>query len=376
MTPAPTPLNDRERLASLERMHLLSTPRMQELDNITRIAQKFFQVEISLISLVCQEKQWFKSNQGLDAVELPRDISFCGHAIHSMQQLVVEDTHADPRFADNPLVTGAPHIRFYAGQPLMNGEGHIYGTLCVMSSAPRHFGTSDRQMLLDLAELVTMTIKSRNLGDVQSALLESLASAVRDKMIDPLTGVWNRRGLNELFSREMSRAVRQNEPLAVGIIDIDNFKEFNDRYGHLTGDKVIKQAAEILVGCARSYDIVSRFGGDEFVIIASNITAQAVDAFADKIFQLFRSNAHVAADRDIIHYTISAGFSVYQPEYRRDHVFDDLLDQADQALLHSKIAGRNQYNIIHARQSAPAAPDFHRDLRGDPLHEHGFDTRH
>ena len=349
MLSAPIPENDSTRVASLERMQLLSTPRLGDLDRITRIAQKYFHTEMALITLVDKDRQWFKSRVGLDITETSRDISFCGHAINSTEMLVVEDVREDQRFFDNPLVEGEPHIHFYAGQPLINTDGFIYGTLCVMSSKPRKFSADDRLVLVDLADMVSLIIKNRHLNDVQTALLDTLASAVRDKMIDPLTGVWNRRGLDELFSREISRAIRQNEPMAVGIIDIDHFKDFNTQFGHLVGDQVLKTAAEILVGCARSYDIVSRFGGDEFVIVASNIYPAAVDAFADKIFQLFHANAKISAQKKTVEFTISAGFSVFQPMSRTDNLFDDLFSHADQALFECKTAGRDQYRIIDIR---------------------------
>lgn len=349
MISAPVPENDKARVASLEKMQLLSTPRMADLDRVTRIAQKYFKTDISLITLVDRERQWFKSHIGLDLTETSRDISFCAHAINSADTFVVEDAQHDLRFFDNPMVVGAPHIRFYAGQPLVNTEGFIYGTLCVISAQPGTFSAEDKEVLVDLAEMVNLIIRNRNLSQSQVGLLDTLAMAVRDKMIDPLTGIWNRRGLDELFSREISRAIRQNEPLAVGIIDIDHFRDVNNRFGHLVGDQVLKQAAEMLVGCARSYDIVSRFGGDEFVIVATNIYPGAVDAFAEKIFQLFRSNAKISTPHNTVDFTISAGFSVYHPISRTEHIFDELFSHADQALFNCKRAGRDQFKIIDIR---------------------------
>src|ERR1700748_847030 len=115
MLKAPSLPNETERLDSLRSLCLLDTAPEERFDRVTRLACKLFGVPIALVSLVDQDRQWFKSAHGLDARETPRDISFCGHAIASAEPLIVEDTQKDSRFADNPLVLGEPHIRFYAG---------------------------------------------------------------------------------------------------------------------------------------------------------------------------------------------------------------------------------------------------------------------
>ena len=135
-TPA-TPDNERLRLDALRRMAILDTSAEERFDRITRIARNMFDVPISLVSLVDEDRQWFKSCCGLSVPETPRDISFCGHAILGDDLFVVEDATRDLRFADNPLVSGDPHIRFYAGSPLQIGEGYKLGTLCIIDRKPR-----------------------------------------------------------------------------------------------------------------------------------------------------------------------------------------------------------------------------------------------
>src|SRR5690349_14224866 len=133
MLSAPIPRDDAERISSLRGMTLLSTPREAELDRLTRIASRLFTTEIALITLVDQDRQWFKSRVGLDIFETPREISFCAHTIASQGTFIVHDALHDSRFHDNPLVIDEPKIRFYAGEPLRNGGGFLIGTLCVMS---------------------------------------------------------------------------------------------------------------------------------------------------------------------------------------------------------------------------------------------------
>jgi GAF domain-containing protein len=116
---------------------------------------------MALVSLVDKDRQWFKSNFGLEARETPRDISFCGHAVTLSAPLVVPDALEDPRFADNPLVTGAPYVRFYAGAGLRLPYGEVVGTLCVMDSRPRAFDRLDVAVLCGVRDLVVEELLRR-----------------------------------------------------------------------------------------------------------------------------------------------------------------------------------------------------------------------
>jgi len=154
---------------------LLDTGPEDRFDRITRTAARLFGVPTALITLVDADRQWFKSRQGLAATEIPREISFCAHAILAEGPLVVPDTHRDPRFADNPLVLGPPHIRFYAGQPLQAAEGHRVGTLCLLAPEPRAFTDADAAALRDLAAWAERELAFREMGPLlstQATLLE------------------------------------------------------------------------------------------------------------------------------------------------------------------------------------------------------------
>ncbi|GHD75056.1 diguanylate cyclase domain-containing protein [Vogesella fluminis] len=147
------PANESERLAALQRLNVLDTPPAAELDRLTRLAQRIFKVRSVLLTLIDARRQWFKSRAGLEVSETARDISFCGHAILQPQVLLVADARQDPRFADNPLVTAAPHIMFYAGQPLFSRDGHALGTLCLLDDRPRQLDADELQTLQDLAHM-------------------------------------------------------------------------------------------------------------------------------------------------------------------------------------------------------------------------------
>ena len=161
MHPAPFPPDEAERLALLHALDLLDTPAEPAFDRITRLLARTLDVPIALVSLVDAERQWFKSRVGLDACETPRESSFCAHAILQRGPMVVEDARDDLRFVDNPLVTGAPNIRFYAGIPVRTSDGKALGTLCAIDSRPRSLSQDDMHTLTDLAELVSKEIQQR-----------------------------------------------------------------------------------------------------------------------------------------------------------------------------------------------------------------------
>ncbi|GAA0558255.1 hypothetical protein GCM10009098_27770 [Rheinheimera aquimaris] len=160
MQQAAIPYNETERLAALEAAELLDTASEARFDRLTRLVQQCLEAEIVLISLVDKDRQWFKSRQGLDACETCRNISFCGHAILDDDIFEVTDARTDSRFTDNPLVTGAPCIRFYAGIPLTFANQRI-GTLCVISSEPRKLTMKERTILREFGAAVEQEIQDR-----------------------------------------------------------------------------------------------------------------------------------------------------------------------------------------------------------------------
>ncbi|AOF85593.1 GAF domain protein [Hydrogenophaga sp. RAC07] len=154
MVIAPIPANEDARLAALRDLLLLDTLPEVRYNNIVEYAAAEFNVPMVLISLVDNDRQWFKASVGMDVCETSRDISFCGHAILAPETMVVRDALEDVRFMDNPLVLGEPHIRFYAGAPLVLPEGEIVGTLCLLDIEPRHFKPAELSSLGKLRSLV------------------------------------------------------------------------------------------------------------------------------------------------------------------------------------------------------------------------------
>ena len=163
------PADEPARLDALRRLEILDTPPEERFDRITRVAARLFNVPIAAISLIDQDRQWFKSRHGLEAAETPRAVSFCGHTILQEDVLHVADATQDPRFAGNPLVTGEPHIRFYAGMPLRSPDGKALGTLCLIDTKAREFSNSDRRVLDDLAAWAAQALATRNTSAAKSA---------------------------------------------------------------------------------------------------------------------------------------------------------------------------------------------------------------
>jgi signal transduction histidine kinase len=194
------PEDESERLAALHALEILDTAAEERFDRITRVAQRVFDAPIALISLVDAARQWFKSRQGVTVAETPRDVSFCGHAILDDRPLVVSYAQQDPRFADNPLVTGELKVRFYAGYPLSSTQGHKLGTLCIMDRRPRQFSDEDLQLLRDLASWAEDELNAQQLSEAVVRQRESEAR-LRDAEAELASALAAQQAANEQLER-------------------------------------------------------------------------------------------------------------------------------------------------------------------------------
>ncbi len=171
MIPAPIAADEQDRLADLAALRLLDTPREERFDRIVRLAAEVLNVPIAFIALVDADRQWFKARCGLTTDETGRDISFCGHAIQQRDVFLVPDARLDERFHDNPLVTGEPFIRFYAGHPLAGPTGRMVGTLCIAGPEPRHLSESELGLLEQFAQLAQHELGMLDVIESQRELL-------------------------------------------------------------------------------------------------------------------------------------------------------------------------------------------------------------
>lgn len=473
--PYPLPKHELNRLDALAEFKLMDTPPEQEFDRLAELGGKLFNVPTVLISLIAEDRQFFKARVGLDLCETSREVSFCAHAIMQDNILFVPDALEDTRFNRNPLVVGPPFIRFYAGKTLISATGAHIGTLCLIDNKPRQsFDEDDRKNLCDLAALVMDRMELRRLDFARSigqARFENIAATSPDAIIcsnerEQIT-FWNK-AAEKLFGyteEEMSRLrsdviipdswrktydaelerlkngqrlelqgqtielsglrkdgsefpsemslstwregdiacvgaiVRDiterkqneerlfrlanvdaltdlpnraawndclNETFKTGmlatilLIDLDRFKEVNDRLGHSAGDAVLREVAGRLKQECPQAIMVARLGGDEFVALLPGADSLSVRYIASSLIDTIETPFFFAGEQIEIGVSIGIAFA---PQHGTRG--EAVLGAADLALYKAKAAGRGRYEIFTPamRQVAVARRAFEAELK-------------
>jgi len=315
--PPDIPDDEPSRLTTLHALNVLDTPAEERFDRLTRMANRLFDVPIALVSLVDENRQWFKSCVGLDASETSRSVSFCGHAILGNHIFLIEDATQDPRFADNPLVVGEPHIRFYACCPLRAVNGHKLGTLCIIDRKPRTLNEEDRELLEDLASMVERELAAMELATV-----------------DELTNIANRRGFMTIAQSSLHLCQREDIPAALVFFDLDDFKPINDQFGHPEGDLALANFADQMAQTFRDSDMIGRLGGDEFVVLLTNSSLEEAEDVVTR-FASALDDYNTGADNgyDI---RFSHGIVTFDPQ--RHKSVEDLLAEGDALMYRIKQA--------------------------------------
>jgi diguanylate cyclase (GGDEF)-like protein len=286
------PANESERIAALRSLNILDTAPEERFDRLTRLAKRLFDAPIALVSLVDENRQWFKSCTGLKTRETSRDISFCAHAIVGSDVLIISDARADARFSDNPLVVGPPFIRFYAGYPLSLPNGVKLGTLCLIDQRTRSFGEEERRLLRDLGRMAEQEI-----------------AALQLTTIDELTLLSNRRGFEALAQHALNVCKRLARPASLVLIDLDGFREINDTYGHAEGDRALQTFADVLRDVSSESDVIGRLGGDEFGVLLT-------DAGTTETAELIERLRDALSEREArVHRGYTIGFGMRQAQF-------------------------------------------------------------
>lgn len=316
MQQAQRPADEIERLHALRSIGLLDSAPEVRFDRLTRLVCRLLDVPTALVSLVDEDRQWFKSCVGLSECELPRDTSFCGHAICEGELMCVPDAREDPRFADNPLVTGEPFIQFYAGVPVRSYSGHRIGTLCAIDYQPRELSREQLQDLEDLAALVEREIQASELA-----------------VTDDLTGLPNRRGFAALAENGLAHCRRNAIASCLLYIDLDDFKAINDSHGHAAGDSVLQQFGRCLQQSIRDTDVSGRIGGDEFVVLLTGREGTDPQSFVRRLRDVIKEcdKPRVHGDDEL---QWSYGVVCCEPE--RHATVEDLLVEADRSMYDRK----------------------------------------
>ncbi|CAN5863679.1 hypothetical protein BH09ACT7_BH09ACT7_20380 [soil metagenome] len=438
-----------DRLLALTSFAILDTPTEQAFDDLTTLAANLCGASMALVSLVDSERQWIKARHGVDLVETPREHSFCTHALATSDLMVVPDARLDSRFVDNPLVTSDPHLRFYAGAPLVTADGHALGTLCVLDTVPRTLTELQRTHLRVLAAQVLSQMEIRRqtrqlATEIQARFETDVALRAKQQMLDgvlehtdvliyakdldgrfvmtnpalelatqvvggllgrtdhelfpqeiaddyrrndllivasgnrqvfsedlihrdgavhtyrstkfplfddsgvvigiggvstdvtelahsastdPLTGTLNRRAWDTQLPGLLEVTVRSGAPLVIAVVDLDNFKTYNDTHGHNAGDGALRSFATAARTTLRGRDVFARWGGEEFILALPDTTSEQ----AVQILDLVRS---CVPDSQ----TCSIGYTTWQPTESMAHA----ITRADTALYRAKTLGRDQ----------------------------------
>jgi diguanylate cyclase (GGDEF)-like protein/PAS domain S-box-containing protein len=482
-SPAPNPSiptvdahHEAERLTALYLLKILDTAPEPEFDELVQLAAAICEAPISMISLIDENRQWFKAAIGVEGPGTSRDIAFCAHTIQGSDVLLVEDASTDPRFATNPLVTGEAHFRFYAGMPLFTATGFAVGTLCVLDRVPRRLSASQINALQVLsrqanagleireqrialekalhateaarAELATSDARfqtfmdsapfmsyikdadgrflfyNRRLserfsitrqewlgktvedlfpadqassyrhndldvmehgrlivaeelvhdeagtcthwnsykfpcGDDSNFLLGGISVDITDEIqkreqlhlyrqeleyantllhqqatTDALTGLPNRRSVQERLAQDFALARRNHSPLSVLLLDVDDFKKCNDRHGHYGGDLSLCHLANTLRATVRQTDLVARYGGEEFLLILPETSGSDALQLAHRLV-----SALAETSWPVEQMTISGGVASLTPEITTQ---ERLISLADEALYRAKRSGKNR----------------------------------
>ncbi len=266
MIEPPTPVDELLRLETLRNLKILDTDPEERFDRVTRLAKRLFGAPIALVSLVDAERQWFKSRQGLDATETPREVSFCGHAILDEDVMVVGDAHDDERFCDNPLVTDDPSIRFYAGYPLSAPDGRKVGTLCIIDREPRDMPDEDVELLEELGRMVE----------------EELVVADMMKN-DPVTGLSNRSGFTMIAGHVLATCERNHVPASLMLFHFSNLDLIDESVGRSESDRAAIEFTQLLMATFRDSDIVARIDDDCFAVLLAGSAVEHADSARDRL---------------------------------------------------------------------------------------------
>jgi diguanylate cyclase (GGDEF)-like protein len=321
----------------------LEGPLREKFERITRVAKNLFDVPIATVSFLDEQCKQFKSVQGTEVIETPQEISFCGHVLNQDEIFTVPETFLDERFRNNPYVLGEPHVRFYAGCSIQLNHQKL-GTISIVDNKPRYFASDQLMWLRDVAALVETEIQNYTITTDKGKLALDLDQARMASMVDPLTSLWNRQGIYNILRYRMDEYLINGIGFGVAILDIDNFKNINDTYGHDAGDHTLRAIAQSLITGCRESDAIGRWGGEEFLLLINESNPNNVAEIAQRIRSIIESQQMCLPTNGSKNVTVTIGLTCISP--KSNPTIEELINRADQALYHGKRNGRNQVVVV------------------------------
>jgi diguanylate cyclase (GGDEF)-like protein len=259
--------------------------------------------------------------------------TYCEHVIRHSSRLFVNNALEDPEWQDNPDV--AYNLINYLGYPVRWPNGDMFGTLCVLDSKPHEYTEKQERLMLQMRNMVEINLEllEKNLElENLSKNLQYLANT------DELTGIWNRRAFIAECNKELQRAQRTQHPICLLMMDLDDFKEINDRFGHEVGDEVLKLFTHSIRATKRSYDIFGRVGGEEFAMLLPETRKVEAIELAERLRQRVSEIFFHKQQTDI---AITVSIGLYELA-KNDTTILAALSKADKVLYAAKRAGKNQ----------------------------------
>jgi len=363
------PTDEAARLRALTDHGLQDEQLVASLDPVVRIASRMFGMPVAAVNMVGDDHVFFAAAHGIDTADMRRDVSFCAHAINQRGVMVVVDATSDDRFHDNPLVTGASGVRFYAGVALLSPDGHAMGALCILDSRPHpEFSREDCERLSELARMASDRLELRRI-EVNSAQVptpwdrgtlpptlvgqssavhpvEAILSDDRDATpererlagVDLLTGLPNR----ARFYRQVEACLLQPSSAAALLLDLDGFKDINVSLGHATGDAILREVGRRLVQLADKDEVAARISSDEFALLLPG-WHDSTTALARAELVLERIGEPIYTQDHVVRITASGGVAL-SPPHAQEAL--ELMADADLALNSAKAAGPGRVTVF------------------------------
>jgi len=332
-------LEEQKRLEALTDLGLLDRPQEERFQRITRLARQHFRAGICTITLIDEERAHYLAQDGLDTrAGGPRESTMCNRVVIERAPVVVADLSKEAATAVYQNLVERLKLFFYAGVPIMNVDGYVIGALCVMDHIPRRFSRRELESLADFASIVEDEILIRRAGEVQRELVSQVEKLRLRAYVDQLTGVWNRAAVFDILERELDRAERNDQSICVCMLDLDDFKQVNDTYGHQAGDEVLQELCRRLRSSIRPYDSIGRYGGEEFLVVFPETTARQAQRQAERIREVVEQDPFEVQGGEERTITVSIGVA----NYTQKEELNQLISRADAALYRAKRGGKNK----------------------------------